>query len=562
MSRLHSVVGNMHKSGGKVHGKHKKAQKDPRAEKGVTATGPVAASKAPFGRFGDSQMAHTEPGEVVVPKSVHSKPAVRSVLQQGFSEEGLPMDRYTVGSDQNSENPDTGEGEYFNFGGLLKAVIPAAASMIPGVGQIAGPILGGLMGGAGGSSGGGTATGQATTPGIIPNNNMDLATPESKVNLAAPIPLSADIESTTNPFETKPLQAPLGQNVKKETDEQFDPDQPSTNPLTGAREYFDLNRAMYKTDKAIGAKQGFGKIKLKKPQSVNPVTGKQEFYDTALRGGGMSYGGNATVSSPAPTPPSAISAPPTPVLNTPKTNAPSSNGVFNGGINDSAPSRGTGDPRESTITGAMIGDSPAVGTPAPAASPSNGPSLDGPRVLGGRILPTYGLSSPSSNPYSSASPPPPPAAISTPAGSSTSNPAAPAINKPAASPYDTNLYTGAGRNDRENQIRNLGYSGAFGQGLADQWLTGRYGTTNLDQIPKNGQSKENTDLNNLLQNYYAQLQTLTQPQQSSGGATPAPATATTPVNPAATESSSLSPYRPVRFRSRHFKGNTAANFQI
>lgn len=43
-------------------------------------------------------------------------------------------------------------------------------------------------------------------------------------------------------------------------------------------------------------------------------------------------------------------------------------------------------------------------------------------------------------------------------------------------------YSGAGRNEREMGIRNLGYTGTFGQGAADNWLTQNYGTTDLSKV--------------------------------------------------------------------------------
>lgn len=43
-------------------------------------------------------------------------------------------------------------------------------------------------------------------------------------------------------------------------------------------------------------------------------------------------------------------------------------------------------------------------------------------------------------------------------------------------------YTGVGRNDRELGIQKLGYTGSFGQGAADKFLTDTYGTTDLSKI--------------------------------------------------------------------------------
>lgn len=50
--------------------------------------------------------------------------------------------------------------------------------------------------------------------------------------------------------------------------------------------------------------------------------------------------------------------------------------------------------------------------------------------------------------------------------------------------YAPEDYTGPGRNQREIDIRNLGYTGAFGRGQADSWLNTKYGTPDLEKINK------------------------------------------------------------------------------
>lgn len=50
--------------------------------------------------------------------------------------------------------------------------------------------------------------------------------------------------------------------------------------------------------------------------------------------------------------------------------------------------------------------------------------------------------------------------------------------------YANEDYTGPGRNQRETDIRNLGYTGAFGRGAADSWLNTKYGSADLEKINK------------------------------------------------------------------------------
>ena len=48
--------------------------------------------------------------------------------------------------------------------------------------------------------------------------------------------------------------------------------------------------------------------------------------------------------------------------------------------------------------------------------------------------------------------------------------------------YTDEEYYGPGRVQREVDIRNLGYTGAFGRGLADSWLNSKYGSTDIATI--------------------------------------------------------------------------------
>jgi len=67
-----------------------------------------------MGRFGDTEVAHVSPGEVVVPRPVlENNPNLGAGIATAISNMGGNPDRYVVGSQSNSINPNTGNSEYF-----------------------------------------------------------------------------------------------------------------------------------------------------------------------------------------------------------------------------------------------------------------------------------------------------------------------------------------------------------------------------------------------------------------------------------------------------------------
>ena len=69
---------------------------------------------ANMGRYGDSQMAHVAPGEMVVPRQImQNRPEVAQGIAAAFADEGVDPRRYTVGSPNNSVNPMTGQPGFF-----------------------------------------------------------------------------------------------------------------------------------------------------------------------------------------------------------------------------------------------------------------------------------------------------------------------------------------------------------------------------------------------------------------------------------------------------------------
>ena len=64
------------------------------------------------GDNGDITMGHLTPGEVVVPMNLLDDPAIKSALMDMFASRDVDIEQYTVGSESNSINPDTGYPEF------------------------------------------------------------------------------------------------------------------------------------------------------------------------------------------------------------------------------------------------------------------------------------------------------------------------------------------------------------------------------------------------------------------------------------------------------------------
>lgn len=65
------------------------------------------------GRGGDTEIGHLTEGELVVPVSILARfPEARDALFDAFREAGIDPDRYIVGEEENSVNPETGVREF------------------------------------------------------------------------------------------------------------------------------------------------------------------------------------------------------------------------------------------------------------------------------------------------------------------------------------------------------------------------------------------------------------------------------------------------------------------
>ena len=121
----------------------------------------IADQLAKYGREEDTELAHVAPGETVVPLAVlDADPDLKNRLFAQMRDLGLEPERYVVGNELNSINPDTGRPEFFLkkiFKGIKKAVkgvvkvfkklapiiLPIALNfMFPGLGAIASGALG------------------------------------------------------------------------------------------------------------------------------------------------------------------------------------------------------------------------------------------------------------------------------------------------------------------------------------------------------------------------------------------------------------------------------------
>ena len=89
---------------------------------GEPTTQSVASGLAPLGRYGDNYMVHAAEGETMIPKEVFDEnPTLKQDLFRQMAMMGIKdPNRYVVGHELNSINPDTGQPEFF-FKKIFKA---------------------------------------------------------------------------------------------------------------------------------------------------------------------------------------------------------------------------------------------------------------------------------------------------------------------------------------------------------------------------------------------------------------------------------------------------------
>ena len=108
---------------------------------------------ASYGRYGDDKLVHAETGELVVPKALIEKnPKLKDSIFNHLKDMGIEdPERYVVGTEANSINPDTGLPEFFlkdifdKVGDVIRkvapVVLPIALSFTP-----LGPVYGAALG--------------------------------------------------------------------------------------------------------------------------------------------------------------------------------------------------------------------------------------------------------------------------------------------------------------------------------------------------------------------------------------------------------------------------------
>ena len=128
---------------------------------GLGAIQDVAVRMASYGRYGDDKLVHAETGELVVPKALIDKnPKLKDSIFSHLKDMGIEdPERYVVGTEANSINPDTGLPEFFlkdifdRVGDVIRKVakpvltVAGAVVLAPFVGPTAGASIGAGIGG-------------------------------------------------------------------------------------------------------------------------------------------------------------------------------------------------------------------------------------------------------------------------------------------------------------------------------------------------------------------------------------------------------------------------------
>ena len=144
---------------------------------------PEATDKlAKMGRKGDIYIAHLSEGETVVPLGVFDQnPEAKELLFKSIRELGFEPEKFIVGNELNSINPETGLPE-FGIGSFIKRLVKKVA---PIVGTVVGYMYGGPMGATIGRTLGGKVKGESwgdalrrgiTTGGMIYGSNAVFGT--------------------------------------------------------------------------------------------------------------------------------------------------------------------------------------------------------------------------------------------------------------------------------------------------------------------------------------------------------------------------------------------------
>ena len=105
---------------------------------GIAEFGDVAQQMAALGRYGDDSLVHAQTGEIVVPREVlESNPALKQAIFDDMMARGIEdPERYVVGSESNSINPETGLMEFGFFKSVVRRVKSAVSSVAKSVKKV------------------------------------------------------------------------------------------------------------------------------------------------------------------------------------------------------------------------------------------------------------------------------------------------------------------------------------------------------------------------------------------------------------------------------------------
>ena len=103
-------------------------------EDGIAQFPALTKKMAAMGREGDDTIAHVQTGELIIPAAfLEANPDMKETLFAFLEGQGVEdPERYVVGSDANSVNPDTGAIEFF-FKKLFKKIVGGVKNIIKGV---------------------------------------------------------------------------------------------------------------------------------------------------------------------------------------------------------------------------------------------------------------------------------------------------------------------------------------------------------------------------------------------------------------------------------------------
>ena len=105
-------------------------------DEGIAQFPALTKKMAAMGREGDDMIAHVQTGELIIPAAfLEDNPEMKDTLFEFLEAQGVENpERYVVGSEENSLNPDTGAPEFFKFlKNIIKGVVKGIKNVVKGV---------------------------------------------------------------------------------------------------------------------------------------------------------------------------------------------------------------------------------------------------------------------------------------------------------------------------------------------------------------------------------------------------------------------------------------------